>query len=512
MGNKTRAGAWVTRLACSILLIGSCVAMCPEAFADDAVGHPPKNRHLAASTWPIYHANNYASASVLDTPAVDPVAFQTVDNLTHRRLGGGSVSPWTVLRPPTADGRQVVLTTPVNGIGKYIIEQGRLQPVHFLPLDRRAMDFDWGIVLLADGSALVTEKRQGRFAVIGDENGDPRSKLKVLRRIAVDAHRYGVLTAHFTIGYDGTVIALTEKPALVALDPQTGRVLASFNLSKELGLTTHNSFPIDERGRMYLVGQQAMFAIDWDGRELKLAWQASYNMRGPGFENVGDRGKLRDIIGVARGEAGTGSGTTPSLIGEPQTGVVVVVDGHSPRNHLVAFWRGEIPRDWQALPDPHNSQRLLDRRVAGVIALPHSTPEGEGHSAENSPAVLGNAVVIAQWAGFKPDGTPPRGVQRVDWNAQARKFELVWANPDVHLNGVPTIGRGPAGPRVLGMGREGDRYIYSVLDLGSGQLVRRIDLGSDDSVLDQGNNHVIAADGSILYGGKGKVVRLHKRE
>lgn len=472
---------------------------------------PPINRHLAQSSWPIYHANNYASASVLRTAPVDPYTYQTVGNLTPRRFGSGSISPWTVLRAPNAHGSQVILTTPVDGIAKYIIEGGQLRGVDFLKLERRNRDFDWGILLLADGAALVTEEQNNCFVVVGDESAAPNAKLKVLRRIPIDHAQDGTVTAHFTMGYDGTVVALTEKPALIAMNPRSGQVLASFDLSKELGLTTHNSFPIDERGRAYFVGQQAMFAIDWDGRAFRVAWKSPYNMRGPGFENVEGRSKFRDALGVARGEAGTGSGTTPSLIGNPQSGVVVVVDGHSPKNHLVAFWRDEIPRDWKPLPDPNQPGKLLDRRVAGVLALPYSTPDGEGHSAENSPAVLGNSVVIAQWAGFRPDSTPPQGVQRVDWNSHARKLALIWSNPNVHINGVPTIGRGPNGPRVFGMGRAGNAYLYSILDLANGRLVRQIDLGTDDAVLDQGNNHVIAADGSIIYGGKKQLVRLSKR-
>ncbi|MDX2147430.1 MAG: hypothetical protein SFZ23_07890 [Planctomycetota bacterium] len=470
---------------------------------------PPRNPHLAPSTWPIYHANTYATASVLNTPPVDPTSFETVDNLTHRRLGRGNVSPWTVLKPPTRNGTQVVLTTPVNGIGKYLIENGRLRGVHLLPLERRFLDFDWGILLLADGSALVTEKQHNRFAVIVDERNHPSSPLRVLRRIPIDEDRYGGLTAHFTIGFDGTVFALTDKPMLLALNHVTGKVLAALDLGKEVGLATHNSFPIDERGRMYFVGQSAMFAIDWQRGALRVAWKAPYNMRGPGFDDTRERSKRRDAIGVARGEAGTGSGTTPTLIGDPHTGVVVVVDGHSPRNHLVAFWRDEIPPEWRPITHPTQPALTLDRRVAGVLPLPHSTPDGEGHTAENSPAVLGNGVVIAQWAGFRPDATPPKGLQRADWNPQARRLDLVWANADIHMNGVPTIGRGPTGPRIFGMGREGERYVYSVVDFATGERIRRIDLGTDDAVLDQGNNHVIAADGSIIYGGKGSVVRLH---
>lgn len=474
-----------------------------------AAAQPPVNRHLAASTWPIYHANTYATAAV-DKPIADPALAQTVDNLTHRRFGKGQVSPWTVLRAPTPEGQQVVLTTPLNGIGKYIIKQDKLHPVDFLQLDRKWTDFDWGILVLADGSAVVTEKKNNRFAVVGDRDNNPQSPLKVLRYLPVDADRHGELTAHFTLAHDGTLIALTHKPALIAMNVRDGRVLASYDLPAAAGMAVHNSFPIDEQGRAYLVAQQAMLAVDWNGRAFNEAWRADYNMRGPGFEHVREnRRQAVEALAVARGEPGTGSGTTPSLLGKPDSGVVVVVDGHSPRNNLVAFWRGNIPADWQPLPDPAKPGRKLDRRVAGVFALPHSTPDGEGHSAENSPAVMGNAIVVAQWAGFKPDESPPKGVQRVDWDPVRRKFDLVWANADVHINGVPTIGRGPDNLRVFGMGREGDRYVYSVLNLQTGKRERRIDLGASDDVLDQGNNHVIAADGSIIYSARGKMVRLH---
>ena len=98
-----------------------------------------------------------------------------------------------------------------------------------------------------------------------------------------------------------------------------------------------------------------------------------------------------------------------------------------------------------------------------------------------------------QWAGFTPGGVVlPRGYSTVDWDTAQRKFRLVWANPDVHINGVPTIGRGKESPCVFGMGREGDRYVYSVLNLSDGKRdLRRIDLGASDDVLDQGNNHAI---------------------
>ncbi|MEM1261408.1 MAG: hypothetical protein AAGH76_03350 [Pseudomonadota bacterium] len=179
-----------------------------------------------------------------------------------------------------------------------------------------------------------------------------------------------------------------------------------------------------------------------------------------------------------------------------------MVDGHAPDNNLVAFWRGDIPDDWSGLSDE-------DRRLAGRMALPLSTPQGEGYTAENSPAVLGHSVFVAQWAGFKPDCSPPKGVQRVDWLADERRFDLVWANPSVHFNGIPTASS--ATGLVYGLGRgNGCTFSYRGLDIDTGAIALDIPLDDDKAYTDQGNQQTIAADGSIIVGVRRGQLRLHR--
>ena len=475
----------------------------------------PGNARLAASAWPIYHANTRATAS---SPTLGPGpvdSARTVGALTDRLLRRPSVSPWTVLAEPYPGGGQAALTTPNDGVAKYLIDRDRFEAVDFLRLDRRDLDFDWGILLLRGGLGVVTEQARDRFVVFGDARPGPRSPLEVKRRVAVDRAAHGGLTAHFTLAPDGHLIALTDAGRLIAVDLGRGRVVAS--LALPAGGASYNSCPIDDRGRVFLATQTGLTAVDWDGRAFRLVWEAAYDMRGPGCEGVPpDRPLREEALAVARGEPCTGTGTTPTILGRPadrgpadRDGVVVIVDGHAPTNNLVAFWQNDPPDDWQALPDPTGRSGRLDRRVAGVLALPLSTPDGDGYTAENSPAAWGNAVVVAQWAGFRPGPDAPRGVQRVDWDPRGRAFELVWANPDVHFNGVPTIARGRAGGcGVYGMGRYGDRYEYVSLDLRTGGVTGRVDLGTDRAVLDQGNNHAVAADGSLIYSGRSRMVRV----
>jgi len=180
-------------------------------------------------------------------------AAQIIPALTAPGETTPYVSPWTVFAAPYADGSQAALTTPNDGVAKYLISAGQLRPVHFLPLDRNPLDFDWGILALQSGDVVVTEQRRNRLVVVGDERrGDPTSPLEVKRRIDVRQSLYGDLNAHLSLAPDGTLIALTDANKLIAVDLAAGRVVASFDLPSDSGASFQNSFPIDERGRIFV--------------------------------------------------------------------------------------------------------------------------------------------------------------------------------------------------------------------------------------------------------------------
>lgn len=470
------------------------------------------NPRIAESNWPVYHGNRRATASSPDRGPGAVESAEIVRAQTTRRLRPPAVSPWTMLGEPYRDGTLPVYTTPADGAGKYVIRNGRLESVDFLNLDRGMFEFDWGMVVLQGHLFVVTEQGEDRIAIIGDVRpGDPSSPLEVKKRITIDEDRYGKLAAHMSLAPSGHLIALTETGKLLAVDLLRGEVVAEYSTADEAGYAYHNSFPIDDDGRIYLAAQAQVAAIDWDGRRFRLVWSANYDMRGPGCEDTPrNPSQLSQFRAVSRGESCTGSGTTPTLIGTRENGVFVLVDGHSPANNLIAFWRDEPPSDWQPLDDPTGRKATLDRRVAGVIPLPYSTPDGEGFTAENSPAVLGNGILVAQWSGFSPNRRSLRGVQRVDWLPRERRFEIAWTNPDVMFNGVPVIACASTGRdcHTYGEGLYGRDYQYVSLDWETGRETGRVDLGSDDSVLDQGNGHAVALDGSIVFHGKHRLIRV----
>lgn len=457
----------------------------------------PANPYLAESTWPLFHRNGYAQASG------DLEALRPEDRVRFKRYANpeGGTAPWTVVAEPYSDGRQAVITNTQKGVVKWLMDGPDFKQVSYLDLPRGRFDFDWNVAALRNGEIAVTNISRNTIYLLRDERPDcPECKLVIGRSIEVPESA-GKLTIHFTISYDGHILILMEDNKIAAISLDTGRVAAVHSLGDaKSGFSYHNAFATDETGRIFITTQQAVTALDWNGSRFQTAWTAAYDFRGPGCSEPRRSSRLRERLRTIRGMRCTGSGTTPTLMGDGRTGLVVVTDGHAPRNNLVAFWRGDIPSDWRGIPGQ-------DRRLAGSIALPYSTPEGEGHTAENSPAVIGNAVFIAQWAGFRPDCTPPKGVQRVDWDAATRRFRLVWANPDAHFNGVPTASSRTG--LVYGSGRgNGCTYAYRGLDVGTGRIMLDIPLGEDDGFSDQGNQQAIADNGSIIVAVRQGTLRL----
>jgi hypothetical protein len=462
---------------------------------------PPVNPALADSSWPIFHRNSYAQAS----GHFDTLTPRDRIDVQFASSAPGGASPWTVLLPPYSGSRQAAIGSTRLGVVKHVFDAQQFTRVSYLPLPRQRFNFDWNLAALRDGTIVTTVRQENGFYLIGDSAPDCADCPLVVKRKVVVPVEVGKITVQFTIAYDGTLLSLLEGNRLAAISLASGAVLSVVDLPIVTDdVSYHNAFPIDETGRLFLASQTALTAIDWRGGALRVAWSAPYDFRGPGCEGRRGGSALHEAIAVATGQKCTGTGTTPTLIGNAKDGVVVLVDGHAPQNRLVAFWRDEIPVSASALPG-------LDRRVASVLALPLSTPERGGFTAENSPAAIGNSIFVAQWAGFFPRCDAPRGVQRVDWVPTQSALALVWANPDAHFNGVPSASSLTNLVYGAGLG-DGCEYRYRGLDIATGAIALDLPLPQSRDYLDQGNQHAIATDGSILYASASGLVRLKKAQ
>jgi hypothetical protein len=137
---------------------------------------------------------------------------------------------------------------------------------------------------------------------------------------------------------------------------------------------------------------------------------------------------------------GIGTGSTPTLMGfgDDPDKLVVISDG-ADRMKVVAFWREQIPADFQQRPGTRS------RRIAGQIQITCGlSPQPEFIQSEQSVVVNGYGAFVvnnirSQGASDKlvdvfaggPVFDPPAGCERVEWDPQTRQWRSVWARADV---------------------------------------------------------------------------------
>ncbi len=475
------------------------LALTAAAGAQTDTGPIPSNPALADSPWPIFHRTPYATAS---TPLRGPEPGEPVA-VQYLRTPQARVSPWSLLSSAYPDGSRAVWGATSTHVFKALLDGPTFELVDDVRIDRTPLEVHWNAVLLRGDRLLVPDRDQRRLLVYVDERpGDPRSPIRLERTYDLPDAVPGK-SSGLTVAFDGHVVFQTDEGFIAAVAPDFSHVtvadLRDFGFS-ERDFSTHNAYSQDGEGGFYVVSGEAMTKLVWDGQQFSLGWRAPYDFRGPGCEGQSP-GDVREVIRTFRGEPCTGSGTTPTLIGTDGDQLVVVVDGHQPQNHLVAFWRDGVPPDWNGLPGQ-------DRRVAAVTALPFATPDGEGFSTENSPTAWGYDVAVAQWGGLSPDCSPPAGVQKLRWSPASRTLDLVWANGDLHVNSVMTYSDGSG--LLYGSGRDPATcgYTFYGVDWQTGEVRLRVPMGEGGAFLDQGNQNTISDDRSVVVGTEDGIVRI----
>jgi hypothetical protein len=507
-----------------------------SAFAGDKkYPVPPRNPFLADSGLTVFHAEpGQTNISTVPGP-VSATRQIGPEDLIWKKIGpnDGYSIQYTGVYP---NGRRVgwfggtqalhkmdadsleILATYVLNKGKYYTEE-QIQRL-FDEADKLSGDalfdvlvppLEWGIEKGVQASYRFLDRNNHLYMletdgyngdqyirVYGDKvEGDPASDIVLLREYRFPrekGEKFVVLAMGLT--YDGAVIVVTRDGTLMALSRELA-LLSKVRLpdretdSKEfMNSFVRNSIAIDDTGGIYVISRTRMHRVQWTGKQLSLekddgAWSESYP------------------------QGARGSGTTPILLGwyEDEDHLVLVGDGEQ---SLMAFWRGEIPADWQGLAG-HG------RRVAAVKPMNFNEGSERHIKLENAMVGMGYGVFVTNdtpdvdvpWQGSflataiaeryvaQTGGTEARGGIKWEWNPETRILETDWTTDLALVSSICT-------PNVNGLvycvGMRDGNSTIEALDWESGESVFHYILGKSYRYTVMGGILDVAPNGEIECG------------
>lgn len=466
------------------LVLGAAWAPIP-ANADNASRRtpaslrPPRNPYLADSVWPTTHHDNYQQES---SASPGP----TNDEVTAERTIMPGVPVNSVFSPKYEDGTTVAWTTTSNtpdrrGVVKFDIDTGEIIDT-FIPVEEGLAPPETTALLSGNYKILDRENRlivgySTRLEVYGDAFPKrPGSPIELLGTYDLPAKafcRADDSMVGLIMTYDGSIAFATDQGMVGVLPRELSKMrddrvrVTSLNgdrcqdttvPTEDLERVTNN-IAADESGGIYVVSNTKMlrFAAKGSGPEVDIDWSAPY-----------ETGTALSAVRIG----GKGSGSTPTLMGQSklEDSFVVITDGQD-LMHLVLFWRGKIPKDWEPIA-PGKS-----RRIACEIPVRFGDPEATNTETEQSVLVNGyssyltnNRLEDTEELSSLPEATQrgsaallggdpalaPRGAERLDWDPKTRTCASVWANTEVAIpNGVPTLSDPSRMVYGIGLGGEG---------------------------------------------------------
>lgn len=400
---------------------------------------PPMNPYLADSPWPMSHRNPYCQAS---SPLPGPEAGGT-RLATEFKCAG--MAPITLCYSnPYHDGRRVIWGSSITAIFKADPTDACLNVLRCVPKSLSRDPISGAYTLIDRDNNFYVPKNTTIEMYTDAIPGDPSSSILLKGSYSIpqgclrnpDEHIVGL-----NLTYDGYLVWVTSHGAVGVVSRDFSKGFYHLLAEDE---SVSNSIAVDEDHGIYIVTSRFMHRLQWTGAGISNcpadgAWRASYET-GP------------DV--PLPGRLGTGSGTTPTLMGSGcMDKFVVIADGRE-LMHLVLFWRDEIPQDWQAIGSG------IDRRIAAQIPITFGNASKRKSTTEQSVLVRGyGAAVVSNDYGRLPqtDSLPgflgkmnitltnlwpyaPYGVEKFVWDPCTREMYSAWANPSISCpNGIPTM-------------------------------------------------------------------------
>lgn len=433
-----------TITVCALLLLN---AEALPVLAADAL-EPPKNPFLADSAWPMTHRNPYVQAS---SPLPGPTSR---DSLRFPRYqGGGFINITQAMSAPYNDGTLVAWGSSMGSVYKNTVSKEKLTQIDLVkkPDAVNLANATTGAYTLLDRDNHFFVPGPGKLYAYTDAIvGDASSKINLARTFSLPAEALRAAPQDDPIVglnmlYDG-YLALATKRGTVMVVSRDFQEYHYLMLGDADGEEVSNSIAVDENGGIYVVTGEAMYRVQWTGKALSL------DSADGGWESLYENGA--DI--QVPGRLGSGSGSTPTLMGVgDQDKFVVITDGQK-ITHLVLFWRDEIPANWEPIAPGK------DRRIAAELPVDYGNPDREYSISEQSVLVSGyGAVVVNNDYGLKEQSSNPMlanllnglvvffsntkryapyGVEKFEWNPQTRQLDVAWFNNDISCpNGIPTM-------------------------------------------------------------------------
>ncbi|MEM9479146.1 MAG: hypothetical protein AAGA58_05715 [Verrucomicrobiota bacterium] len=537
----------------------------PNCDASPSVmGHYGSTRQ--ASTWLTGPISNEVDVQIVD-----------FDDALGKQVG---TSPWHIVstRRYEEPAAVTVWGTSLTDAYRFVVDGPRFEGLDRFVVNPLPLSIPWNLVGLDNGRVIIPDQdgfgqkllrrkqtQDPSFLVLTDDpagNGQLDNGISLEQVIEIDteavirlcAFEGGELLKRFSFTdinptYTGefAVSAVFEKDGkkstyLVMLDARLEPIAAEY-LDDGIATNARAAERIDEaKTAIYLASEDGVIKATWDSaaRTLIRNWERPAGIRGR--------------TGTTPTLLNTRSGEQFVLLIEAKAAVMSVMNG------LIVASRDDRPSALVAIRReddlPEGTPKVLRTELPGWLS-----------TVENSPAVFGETVVVANYSGYLPNGllipagghvpeggpatwmvSPDAiadfatGIATLTYDAKTKRFDLLWVDAEVQFSGVPAISGGAN--RVYGTGCEkpsGMTYLYGYrlrtdAEGPAGEQVLRAELGkapfrnpTEDrqgnvifrrwdydlqrgEFFDAGNNIVFLEDGSLIVSGGRGLARIRDRK
>ena len=492
----------------ALLLVGATLFSFVQAEDHVAQNEPPRNSFLADSPWPMSHRGPFNQAS---SPLAGPTK---VTQAAPEFLKGDPVPITLAISGRYPDGRHAIWSATTKSIFKVDASDKSLGYAAKIPRQQTRQDAISGAYSVIDKDGVYYVPRGKQIEAFCDEKeGVLNSGIKQCRTFEVPEELLrgnDDLIVGLSMTFDGHLAFVTRR-GLVGTVSRDFREYKTVKID-ESEIEVSNSIAVDDENGIYVVTNHATHRIQWhsDSRQLEPLWSVRYQTTSKKFP----------------GRLGSGSGTTPSLIGFGDQDKFVVIGDGQELMHMVLFWRDEIPMDWKGLPG-------RDRRIAAEVPIRFGDDRATRSTTEQSLTVRGYEIVAVSnlYGQLSPlmrriarrqlgndissltiyrSNQPriaPYGVEKFAWNPQTRKLESRWTNREISCpNGIPTMSE--ATGLLYCIGQRNAVWSLEAIDWKTGESVfhRLVQGGSRNNSFYAATE--IGLNGTILTGTFGGMLRF----